>query len=477
MDDDLGYYVNNDDNLPFKMGITDFRSESTLEPGVGLPMDIQLPKHPTEPAVIFFASKNENFRLGENYRTFQKKVKSRFHKIVQLKDELVEEFLPFSKLIILAGTRAPLTMHEVNLLRTYIEQGGSVLVLAEAISQTHYYNALTQNFGISVVKDSVIRAVFHKYNHPKECLIQNSVISPVLLEMMMSGEEENLNILFPIGCSLNVIKPAVPIISSGTTSYPVGRPIGAIAFVPSTKGKLIVFGSGHCFSDKYIEKEENIKLLEFFLNILSSSSVLPLEPSDIDDTELTEYNLIPDTVRGAERVRVCLQESDDFIMPGCANNLGIIEPNRLIDHKLYSLNSNLLPDVMAAYEELGVKKGPLKLIQPQFETPLPPLKVAVFPPSFRELPPPPLELFDLDEEFASEKIRIAQLTNKCGDDDLAFFIQSAGTILNVPVSIDHKNDPKRILHAMLMELSEFKSSDNNIGFDNVATPPLATVND
>lgn len=37
----------------------------------------------------------------------------------------------------------------------------------------------------------------------------------------------------------------------------------------------------------------------------------------------------------------------------------------------------------------------------------------VFPPSFRELPPPPLELFDLDETFSSEKARLAQITNKC----------------------------------------------------------------
>jgi len=37
----------------------------------------------------------------------------------------------------------------------------------------------------------------------------------------------------------------------------------------------------------------------------------------------------------------------------------------------------------------------------------------VFPPSFRELPPPKLDLFDLDEHFTSEKARLAQLTNKC----------------------------------------------------------------
>ena len=37
----------------------------------------------------------------------------------------------------------------------------------------------------------------------------------------------------------------------------------------------------------------------------------------------------------------------------------------------------------------------------------------VFPPQFRELPPPSLDLFDLDEQFSSEKARLAQITNKC----------------------------------------------------------------
>ena len=62
-----------------------------------------------------------------------------------------------------------------------------------------------------------------------------------------------------------------------------------------------------------------------------------------------------------------------------------------------------------------MKHEPLKLITPQFETPLPPLNAAVFPPSFRELANPKLELFDLDEAFSSEKSRLAQITNKCTD--------------------------------------------------------------
>ena len=37
----------------------------------------------------------------------------------------------------------------------------------------------------------------------------------------------------------------------------------------------------------------------------------------------------------------------------------------------------------------------------------------VFPPALSDLPPPMLDLFDLDETFSSEKVRLAQLTNKC----------------------------------------------------------------
>ena len=82
-----------------------------------------------------------------------------------------------------------------------------------------------------------------------------------------------------------------------------------------------------------------------------------------------------------------------------------------------------------AYEQLGVKHEPLRLITPQFETPLPPLQAAVFPPTFRELPNPQLELFDLDEAFSSEKARLAQITNKCTDDDIEYYVREGADIL------------------------------------------------
>ena len=58
------------------------------------------------------------------------------------------------------------------------------------------------------------------------------------------------------------------------------------------------------------------------------------------------------------------------------------------------------------------------------------MQPAVFAPCLREPEPPALDQFDLDEHFASEKLRLAQLTNKChDDDDLEYYIKESGDIL------------------------------------------------
>ncbi len=77
-----------------------------------------------------------------------------------------------------------------------------------------------------------------------------------------------------------------------------------------------------------------------------------------------------------------------------------------------------MPEAVDLYDRMRVKHEPLRLIAPQFEAPLPPLQAAVFPPILREPPPPALDLFDLDEHFASERVRLAHLANKCNDDDI-----------------------------------------------------------
>jgi len=70
----------------------------------------------------------------------------------RVKEELSLELLSNAKIVVVAGSKAPFSSNEVTLLNSYVETGGSVFVLAEANSQAHVYNALTQNYGIKVVK-------------------------------------------------------------------------------------------------------------------------------------------------------------------------------------------------------------------------------------------------------------------------------------------------------------------------------------
>lgn len=80
--------------------------------------------------------------------------------------------------------------------------------------------------------------------------------------------------------------------------------------------------------------------------------------------------MAPDTPILAERVRGCLQESSE-------DNFLFSDYIHLFNQKLYSLNMNCVPKVLEAYETLKIKHEPLRLITPQFNSPLPPLQPAV----------------------------------------------------------------------------------------------------
>lgn len=192
---------------------------------------------------------------------------------------------------------------------------------------------------------------------------------------------------------------------------------------------------------------------------------------------MADYHFLPHTAKLAEQPRVCLQEGDEVPR----------DFTTMFDHKLTGLGTSLIPAAVRAYEDLNVKHQPLRLIPPQFETPLPPLQPAVFPPSFRELEPPALELFDLDELFSSERVRLAQLTNKCrlwgwggrgvllesltppppntpgNDDDLEYYIRECGEILGITqrLSKEHRTG-KHILEYVMRQIVGFKKLNQDV---------------
>ena len=115
--------------------------------------------------------------------------------------------------------------------------------------------------------------------------------------------------------------------------------------------------------------------------------------------------------------------------------------------------------VLSLYNELRLKSGPLTLIEPQLETPLPPFELAVYPPSFRGLDPPALELYDLDEEFMTKEERLARLCNKCNDLDLEYFVRQASEILNIKPGQRHNDTASELLFHCVSQILTWKKTN------------------
>nr|CDS18299.1 intraflagellar transport protein 52 [Echinococcus granulosus] len=253
--------------------------------------------------------------------------------------------------------------------------------------------------------------------------------------------KQALQFLYAFGATLNVVKPATVLLSTGSVAFPLNRPNPN-----GGSGKLAVVGSIAMFTDAYINKEDNAKIFDVIISFLTSET-FKLNVIDAQDPEIETYFQIPDISTLSNNLKACLQESEEI-----PRNLDAV-----FDQKLFAMDISMVPKALAAYEKLRVKHEPLTLITPEFETPLPPLQPAVFPPNFRELGPPALELFDLDEHFSSEKTRLAQEANKCTEDDLEYFILHCGEVCGIAQKLPQSQRKARnILELTLMELVEFK---------------------
>jgi len=261
-------------------------------------------------------------------------------------------------------------------------------------------------------------------------------------------------------CTLNVNPGATCLLSSGNLTFPVNRPTGAIWEASEespdtkTKGRLAVIGAVKMFDDEHLEMENNETIQQIIFQWLLREAEIPIHLQDASHPDLHDYDQLPDTASLSNRLRSCLQESDsvprDF--------------TRLFDDKLFKFDTNLIPEAYELYSKTRVPKAPLTLIQPQFEVPLPPLHAAVFPPQLREQPCPALDLYDLDDEFASEKIQLAQLSNKCTDPgDLEYYINEATNIVTQGMGEEvpqrhgtAESQAKQALYFLMTKLASWK---------------------
>ncbi|XP_046739841.1 intraflagellar transport protein 52 homolog isoform X1 [Diprion similis] len=406
--------------------------------------------------IIFDASKNER-RLNEEFKVLQRKLKPKW-KFIENNDVLSQESLTTGKVLVLPGPRSKFTELEMNAIRTFINSGGNVLVMLGEGGENKFntnINFLLEEFGIMVNNDSVVRMNYSQTFHPKECLISEGLSNKSVF-VKNRDEYIGLKYLYPYGATLNVVQPSSVTLSSGAVAIPTNRPICAYYSSKSNGGKLVVLGSSRMLTDSYIEKEKNDQFREMLFDFFSSDD-LAVKHTQPDDIDYWEYNFVPDTTQQANIPKVCTQELDNIEIPR--------EYTKLFKQHFYSIHLNMIPACIKAYEVLGVKKQPLTLITPQFETPLPPTQASVFPPSFQELPPPALELFDLDEAFSSDLLKLSQLSNKylanknrSNEMELNYYIREFGGIIRIPNA--ESCSAKEVLNNIFQKLANFKRVHN-----------------
>ncbi|KAI8894454.1 hypothetical protein BC833DRAFT_604835 [Globomyces pollinis-pini] len=414
------------------------------------------------PTIAFNISKKEQFTPSNGFKNVQRRLRGHY-KVTLFKEDMSLPKLVDISLIVFGAPREKFSTAEFTALKGFLERGGSILYMTGEGGETAYntnFNYLLEEYGMAVNPDSMTRTVYYKYFHPKEVYVTQGVLNRELNKAAgkktgKTGENvpelagfnpNSLTFLYPFGSSLNVQKPAVPILSSGTLSYPLNRPLGGVYQISNKGGKLFALGSAQMFSDSYLEKEENGKLFDVLIQFLTKDNIV-LNSIDANEPDIADYHYLPDTAQLSETLRSCLQESEDLPK----------DFTTLFDTKLFKFDTTLIPTAAQLYGQMGLKHEPLTLIQPQFETPLPPLEPAVFPPVLQEISPPSLDLFDLDEHFASEKAKLAQLTNKCTDDDLEYYMRECGTILGIMDKLNPEcHDARHVLDHVFRSIVNWK---------------------
>jgi len=427
--------------------------------------------------IAFNSSKGESHHPGSCFKKFSRQLRAS-HKVVLNTEILTTEKLKEYDILIIGNPTDTFSEDEFDAMRHHLQEGRSIAIFSSEGGEEDSgsnLNSFLEEYGIWYESDAVVRTTYHKYLNPKHVYLPaNSILHQNILSEKRKNESDvgttsnskdespddldsGMALVYPNGCTLDVQPPSLAILSSGTVSFPANRPIGGvwedsrhISESSSTNkvrdgsgGRLLAIGSSNFFADDWLEKEDNSRLLNILIRFLLHDESVSFDRSKvIKGSSVDESKTVPDIEALSERLKCCLQESEPLPQ----------DLESMFRHDMLSFDTSLIPTVINLYNTLNVKHEPLSLIPPDFERPLPPLQPAVFAPKLRDLPPPALDQFDLDDEFANPISRLAQLTNRCSDDDLEYYAQEAGTIVGLVEPTEIEVDGKRLLYNLFQKV-------------------------
>ncbi|KAH0793161.1 intraflagellar transport protein [Histomonas meleagridis] len=385
------------------------------------------------------AGKHEIYSKTKKLTKFDATVSSKTE-TKQHKGPITMEVLQNAKAIWFFGPQRDLTENESSDLERFLRSGGSILIFGSKFPPV--FTSFLKKFGVTIL-DQVISPAYTTYVDPKVIAVQSGVVNRGLT---LFAKNQDITFAFPDGCTLDCKKPSVPIITSGQISYPLNQPILSFATVGQQKGTLTVCGSPHIFNDEWLPKENNEILLRYLIEISLTKSE-QINQIDADHPEVTERWYSPDVLCMSNHLRSCIQEPEKLRNEFQEN----------FDTGLFRMDMSFVTESQNMSNLLGLKNEPLEIVEPQFDTALPPLTPAVYPPQMREPPGPALELFDLDDAFALPKTRLAQLAQRTSQRNAEKFTVQAAKILGIMQKLpEDKQSGKHVLEYVLNQIMRWK---------------------
>jgi intraflagellar transport protein 52 len=348
--------------------------------------------------IIFDASKRETHHPNANFKKLCRRLRSTC-KVQVNKESLSSRKLNNCKLLIVGSPQMQFADEELRVIKEFIDKGGSLAVFSsERLTQTFdavdSLNGLLADFGIAVERTTLVRAAYHRYLHPKHALIQNGIVQPEIggekhtpldtkngsrRQQQNKNQDDDveptmsLSFVYPNGTSLSVKSPAFSLVSSGSTSYPVDCPIMAAwesTSIGDEQGRVLVVGSSDVFADDWLDKEENSQLCDVLFRFLLRRNIT-FDPS-IGRSDFEGTECVPDISSLSNLVKPCLEENTPLPQ----------DYKSMICENLFGVNNDHVPDVIDLYKKLNVPYEPLTLVEPHFECPPPPLRLATHPPGW-----------------------------------------------------------------------------------------------
>ncbi|XP_055345881.1 intraflagellar transport protein 52 homolog [Paramacrobiotus metropolitanus] len=398
--------------------------------------------------IVFSIAKNERVSPENGLKVLTKRLRQKWS-IETSKDIFREGFLSRCRYVIFASPQRKFSTAEFNLLKSFLDAGGSMFFWLGEDSEEPIrtnINYLLEEYGMALGMESVIRGVFQKYFIPKEALISDGYLQKMSASQSTDTKNQQ-SFLFPYGTTLKVKSPAVPLLTTGSACFPMHQPICAFASVPKG-GKVMVLSSGLTFTDNYIDKENNLLLLDRLFSLLTAEKLPRFLP---DESDLPEAEPVLDIGENSRSVFPVLEATENSSM----------KLSSVFDTLFELSDLTRVIEVLQAYGKLSVPNQPLTLIAPKFEGTLPLLQPAVYAPVFEDVSSPQLEFFNFEKEFAAEKEKINQIYTEARrtPEDLPTYISTLANALSIgPASNPPANTHKEIIEFIAARVIGFKRS-------------------